>query len=45
MKLTAEQSGALMNGELDDMEKAVIISDLYPQYVATLKENEDWINL
>lgn len=45
MKLTAEQSEALMNGELDDMEKAVIISDLYPQYVATLKENEDWINL
>lgn len=45
MELTAEQSEALMNGELDDMEKAVIISDLYPQYVATLKENEDWINL
>lgn len=45
MTLTSEQSEALMNGDLDDMEKTVIISDLYPQYVATLKENEDWINL
>lgn len=45
MELTDEQPEALMRGELDDMEKEVIISDLYPLYVATLKENEDWINL
>jgi hypothetical protein len=45
MNLTEEQSEALMQGELDDMEKDVIISDLYPQYVETLKENEEWINL
>ena len=45
MDLTEEQSEALMKGELDDMEKAAIISDLYPQYVETLKENEEWIDL
>lgn len=45
MHLTNEQSEALMSGELDDMEKDVIISDIYPQYVETLKENEEWIDL
>ena len=43
--MTNEQSEALMSGELDDMEKDVIISDIYPQYVETLKENEEWIDL
>ena len=45
MHLTNEQSEALMSGELDDMEKDVIISDIYPQYVETLKEKEEWIDL
>lgn len=45
MELTKEQSEALMQGDLDDMEKDVIIRRLYPQYVETLKEYEDWINL
>ena len=45
MELNREQSEALMNGNLDDTEKEVIINELYPQYIETLKENEEWINL
>ena len=32
-----EQSKAFMNGELDDMEKKVIIDDLYPEYLKILE--------
>ena len=45
LELSEEQSEALMNGELDDVEKEVVVKELYPQYIDTLKENEDWINL
>lgn len=45
LELSEEQSEALMNGELDDVEKKLVIEELYPQYIDTLKENEDWINL
>lgn len=45
MCLTEAQSEALIQGDLDEMEKDVIIRRLYPQYVETLKEYEDWINL
>lgn len=44
-ELSEKQSEALMNGELDDVEKEVVIKELYPRYIDTLKENEDWINL
>lgn len=45
LELSEEQSEALMNGKLDDVEKEVVVKELYPQYIDTLKENEDWINL
>lgn len=32
-----EQSEAFMNGELDDIEKKVIIKELYPEYLGILK--------
>lgn len=41
----ADQASAMLDGCLDDAEKEIIVSDLYPQYVATLKENEEWIDL
>ena len=34
------QSDALMNGELDDMEKQVIIDELYPKYLKALEDME-----
>ena len=34
------QSDALMNGELDDMEKQVIIDELYPKYLKVLEDME-----
>lgn len=34
------QSDALMNGELDDMEKQVIIDKLYPKYLKVLEDME-----
>ena len=38
--LTDEESEALMNGALDDIEKQVIMDDLYPKYLEALEDME-----
>lgn len=40
MRLTQEESDALMRGDLDDREKAVIIEEMHPQYITVLKMME-----
>lgn len=35
-----EQNEALMNGELDEMEKQLIIDELYPEYLKVLEDVE-----
>lgn len=37
LELSEKQSEALMNGELDDVEKEVVIKELYPEYLGILK--------
>lgn len=40
IELSDEEGEALMNGDLDDVEKQAVVEDLYPKYLEALEDME-----
>lgn len=40
IELSDEEGEALMNGNLDDVEKRAVVEDLYPKYLEALEDME-----